>query len=110
MSYWKHPDLGIIHESQQFELGSQRYPAFWLRDSQAEALALGFTAVPDIAPARDPADIARDAVLAEIERLEAIETKRRIAEAMPDDAGGTPDGRAWLAANRVAIAALRAGL
>ncbi len=52
----------------------------------------------------------RNDALAEIDRLEALETKRRIAEAMPDDAGGTPEGRAWLAANRVAIAALRAGL
>lgn len=45
-----------------------------------------------------------------ITRLEGLETKRRIAEAMPDDAGGTAEGRAWLSANRAAIAALRAGL
>lgn len=48
--------------------------------------------------------------LAEIERLESLETKRRHAEALPDEAGGTAEGRAWFAANRAAIAALRSAL
>jgi hypothetical protein len=41
----------------------------------------------------------RDA-LAEIHKLESQETPRRLAEALPDDAGGSADGRAWLKANR----------
>ena len=36
----------------------------------------------------------------EITRLESQETPRRLAEALPDDAGGSADGRAWLKANR----------
>ena len=35
-----------------------------------------------------------------ITRLESQETPRRLAEALPDDAGGSADGRAWLKANR----------
>lgn len=73
---------------------------------------IGWTGTP-----RDPAEVAAlrkknaDAiVLAEISRLEGLETKRRMAEAAPDDAGGTPDGRAWLKSNRESIAAERAKL
>ena len=36
----------------------------------------------------------------EIHKLERQETPRRLAEALPDDAGGNADGRAWLKANR----------
>jgi hypothetical protein len=36
----------------------------------------------------------------EITRLESQETPRRLAEALPDEAGGSADGRAWLKANR----------
>jgi len=36
----------------------------------------------------------------EIQKLESQETPRRLAEALPDDAGGSADGRAWLKANR----------
>lgn len=36
----------------------------------------------------------------EIQKLERQETPRRLAEALPDDAGGSADGRAWLKANR----------
>ena len=32
--------------------------------------------------------------------LESQETPTRLAEAQPDDAGGSSDGRAWLKANR----------
>jgi hypothetical protein len=54
--------------------------------------------------------MARTSILGQITCLEALETKRRVAEAMPDDAGGTASGRAWMAANRITIAALRATL
>ena len=36
----------------------------------------------------------------EIIKLESQETPRRLAEALPDDAGGSADGRAWLKTNR----------
>jgi len=47
---------------------------------------------------------------AEIRKLESQETPRRLAEALPDDAGGSADGRAWLKANRDKIIAERAKL
>ena len=37
---------------------------------------------------------------AEIQKLESQETPRRLAEALPDDAGGSAEGRAWLKTNR----------
>ena len=46
--------------------------------------------------------------LEEIIRLEEFETPRRIAEALPDDSGGSADGRAWFKANRGKIAVERA--
>ena len=51
----------------------------------------------------------RDA-MAEIRKLESQETPRRLAEALPDDAGGSADGRAWLKANRDKIITERAKL
>lgn len=48
--------------------------------------------------------------LAEIQKLESQETPRRLAEALPDDAGGSADGRAWLKANRDKIILERAKL
>ena len=45
-----------------------------------------------------------------ITRLESQETPRRLAEALPDDAGGSADGRAWLKANRDKIILERAKL
>lgn len=36
----------------------------------------------------------------EIHKLESQETPRRLAEALPDDAGGSAEGRAWLKTNR----------
>ena len=45
-----------------------------------------------------------------ITRLESQETPRRLAEALPDDAGGSADGRAWLKANRDKIITERAKL
>ena len=47
---------------------------------------------------------------AEITRLEELETPQRHAEALPDDSGGTADGRAWFKANREKIAVERAKL
>jgi hypothetical protein len=38
--------------------------------------------------------------LSEILRLEEFETPSRIAEALPDDSGGSVDGRAWFKVNR----------
>ena len=46
--------------------------------------------------------------LNEILRLEAFETPRRIAEALPDGSGGSAAGRAWFKANRGKIAVERA--
>ena len=46
----------------------------------------------------------------EIHKLERQETPRRLAEALPDDAGGSAEGRAWLKANRDKIITERAKL
>ena len=46
----------------------------------------------------------------EILRLEELETPQRLAEALPDDSGGSADGRAWFKANRAKIAVERAKL
>lgn len=62
--------------------------------------------IPQKTPGEVEVDRVRE-ILGQITLLEDLETKRRIAEAMSDDAGGTADGRAWLAANRVSIAVLR---
>ena len=44
----------------------------------------------------------------EIFRLEELETPQRLAEALPDESGGTAEGRAWFKANRGKIAVERA--
>ena len=46
--------------------------------------------------------------LQEITRLEQLETPRKLAEALPDDSGGSAEGRAWFKANRAKIAVERA--
>jgi hypothetical protein len=46
----------------------------------------------------------------DIQQIEFQETPRRLAEALPDDAGGNAEGRAWLKANRDKIIAERAKL
>ena len=46
--------------------------------------------------------------LQEIIRLEEFETPRRIAEALPDESGGSAEGRTWFEANRGKIAVERA--
>ena len=45
-----------------------------------------------------------------IRKLESQESPRRLSEALPDDAGGSAEGRAWLKANRDKIIAERAKL
>ena len=47
-------------------------------------------------------------VLQEIIRLEELETPRRVAEALPDESGGSAEGRTWFKANRGKIAVERA--
>ena len=47
---------------------------------------------------------------AEITRLEELEIPQRLAEALPDDSGGSADGRAWFKDNRAKIAVERAKL
>ena len=42
--------------------------------------------------------------------LEELETPQRLADALPDDSGGSADGRAWFKANRGKIAVERAKL
>jgi hypothetical protein len=49
-------------------------------------------------------------VLSEIFRLEELEIPQRLAEALPDDSGGSAEGRAWFKANREKIAVERAKL
>ena len=42
--------------------------------------------------------------------LERLETPQRLAEALPDDSGGSAEGRAWFKDNRAKIAVERAKL
>jgi hypothetical protein len=60
--------------------------------------------------AAEKTDRTKGEVLQEILRLEEFETPRRIAEALPDESGGSADGRAWFKANRGKIAVERAKL
>tara|TARA_R110000824_G_scaffold342552_1_gene528976 strand:- start:80 stop:502 length:423 start_codon:yes stop_codon:yes gene_type:complete len=48
--------------------------------------------------------------LQEINRLEELETPRRLAEALPDESGGSAEGRVWFKTNRGKIAIERAKL
>jgi len=48
--------------------------------------------------------------LQEIDRLEELENPQRLAEALPDDSGGSAEGRAWFKDNRAKIAVERAKL
>ena len=48
--------------------------------------------------------------LEEIIRLEELETPQRYAEALPDESGGSAEGRAWFKDNRAKIAVERAKL
>ena len=48
--------------------------------------------------------------LVEITRLEELETPQRYADALPDDSGGSAEGRAWFKDNRAKIAVERAKL
>ena len=49
-------------------------------------------------------------IKSKIKKLENLETPRRLAEALPDEAGGSLAGRQWLKANRDAIATERGKL
>jgi hypothetical protein len=60
--------------------------------------------------AAEKTDRINSEALSEIIHLEEFETPRRIAEALPDDSGGSVDGRAWFKANRGKIAVERAKL
>ena len=60
--------------------------------------------------AAEKTDLTNREALQEIIRLEEFETPSRIAEALPDDSGGSVDGRAWFKANRGKIAVERAKL
>ena len=60
--------------------------------------------------AAEKTDRTKSEALQEIIRLEEFETPRRIAEALPDESGGSADGRAWFKANRGKIAVERAKL
>jgi hypothetical protein len=51
-----------------------------------------------------------DKALEEINRLEILETPRRLAEALPDESGGSAEGRVWFKTNREKIAVERAKL
>ena len=46
----------------------------------------------------------------EIFRLEQLQTPQRLADALPDDSGGSADGRAWFKDNRGKITLERAKL
>ena len=53
-------------------------------------------------------DRTNNEALSEILHLEALETPQRYAEALPDDSGGSAEGRAWFKDNRAKIAVERA--
>ena len=55
-------------------------------------------------------DRTNNEALSEILHLEALETPQRYAEALPDDSGGSAEGRAWFKDNRAKIAVERAKL
>ena len=55
-------------------------------------------------------DRTNNVALNEIFRLEELETPQRLADALPDDSGGSAEGRAWFKANRGKIAVERAKL
>jgi len=57
--------------------------------------------------AAEKTDRTNSEALQEIIRLEEFETPRRIAEALPDESGGSAEGRAWFKANRGKIAVER---
>ena len=48
--------------------------------------------------------------LEEITRLEELETPQRLSEALPDESGGSAEGRTWFKNNRAKIAVERAKL
>jgi len=75
---------------------------FWIVDKDKKTITQD--------TATENSETAKRNAMAEIRKLESQETPRRLAEALPDDAGGSSDGRAWLKANRDKIIAERAKL
>ena len=60
--------------------------------------------------ADEKTDRTNSEALEEINRLEMLETPQRLAEALPDESGGSAEGRTWFKANRGKIAVERAKL
>ena len=75
---------------------------FWIVDKDKKTITQD--------TATENSETAKRNAMAEIRKLESQETPRRLAEALPDDAGGSADGRAWLKANRDKIIAERGKL
>jgi len=65
---------------------------FWIVDKDKKTITQD--------TATENSETAKRNAMAEIQKLESQETPRRLSEALPDDAGGSSDGRAWLKANR----------
>ena len=75
---------------------------FWIVDKEKKTITQDTATENSVTAKRN--------AIAEIRKLESQETPRRLAEALPDDAGGNADGRAWLKANRDKIILERAKL
>jgi len=54
--------------------------------------------------ADEKTSLTNNVALQEIDSLEELETPQRLANALPDESGGTTEGRAWFKANRQKIA------
>ena len=99
-----HEAIQAIHPDAKFSVFGNSYAGIeWLspdleKPSEAE-----------LKKAWKNGQVARDA-LVEIERLEALQTMRRMSEAMPDESGGSDEGRKWMKANRDAITVERSKL
>jgi hypothetical protein len=83
--------------------------------SDGEDTAITETEVTSTAKKRamtedEKTDRTNNEALQEIIRLEEFETPSRIAEALPDESGGSAEGRAWFKASRGKIAVERAKL
>ena len=72
---------------------------FWIVDKEKKTITQD--------TATENSETTKRNAMAEIQKLESQETPRRLSEALPDDAGGSVEGRAWLKANRDKIIAER---
>ena len=75
---------------------------FWIVDKDKKTITQD--------TATENSETAKRNAMAEIRKLESQGSPRRLSEALPDDAGGSAEGRAWLKANRDKIIAERAKL